>query len=283
MLYCKLNNRSLISFVGKDIVAFLQGIITNDINKIKNNRAIYASLLSPQGKILKDFFLFKVGSKIYLDTTKESLETLEEKLNIYKINQEIKFSKENFFSYYIFYGKSINKVFNLLQKEGFFEIKNKVIIFNDPRKLILGCRIICLNENDNNKIKKIIKDKKLDENYDEYEKLRIINCIPDIEKDNLYNNAYLLQNNFDKINTICWKKGCFIGQEVTSRMKYKGQIKKKLYAIKSSKGSFKEKGDIKINTEMIGTIYSFHKNWALGLIEIEKAEKLKKKGNYLII
>ena len=283
MLYCKLNNRSLISFVGKDIVAFLQGIITNDINKIKNNRAIYASLLSPQGKILKDFFLFKVGSKIYLDTTKESLETLEEKLNIYKINQEIKFSKESFASYYIFYGKSINKIFNLLHKEGFLKIINKVIIFNDPRKLILGCRIICLNENDNNKIKKIIKDKKLDENYDEYEKLRIINCIPDIEKDNLYNNAYLLQNNFDKINTICWKKGCFIGQEVTSRMKYKGQIKKKLYAIKSSKGSFKEKGDIKINTEMIGTIYSFHKNWALGLIEIEKAEKLKKKGNYLII
>ena len=161
MLYCKLNNRSLISFVGKDIVPFLQGIITNDINKVKNNRAIYASLLSPQGKILKDFFLFKVGPKIYLDTTKEYLETLEEKLNIYKINQEIKFSKENFFSYYIFYGKSINKVFNLLQKEGFFEIKNKVIIFNDPRKLILGCRIICLNENDNNKIKKINKSKNL--------------------------------------------------------------------------------------------------------------------------
>ena len=115
MLYCKLNNRSLISFVGKDIIPFLQGIITNDINKVKNNRAIYASLLSPQGKILKDFFLFKVGSKIYLDTTKKSLETLEEKLNIYKINQEIKFSKESFASYYIFYGKSINKIFNLLQ------------------------------------------------------------------------------------------------------------------------------------------------------------------------
>ena len=283
MLYCKLNNRSLISFVGKDIVAFLQGIITNDINKIKNNRAIYASLLSPQGKILKDFFLFKVGSKIYLDTTKESLETLEVKLNIYKINQEIKFSKENFFSYYIFYGKSINKVFNLLQKEGFFEIKNKVIIFNDPRKLILGCRIICLNENDNNKIKKIIKDKKINENHDEYEKLRIINCIPDVEKDNLHNNSYLLQNNFDKINAICWKKGCFVGQEVTIRMKHKGQIKKKLFTIKSSIGTFKKKENIKIGKEIIGTISSFHKNWALGLVEIEKIKKLKKKQKYLII
>ena len=116
MLYCKLNNRSLISFIGRDVTSFLQGIITNDINKISNNRAIYASLLSPQGKILKDFFLFKIGSKIYLDTTKESLKILEKKLNIYKINQKVKFSKENFTSYYTFYGKSINKVFNLLQK-----------------------------------------------------------------------------------------------------------------------------------------------------------------------
>ena len=63
MLYCKLNNRSLISFVGKDIVPFLQGIITNDINKVKNNRAIYASLLSPQGKILKDFFYLKLDQR----------------------------------------------------------------------------------------------------------------------------------------------------------------------------------------------------------------------------
>ena len=90
----------------------------------------------------------------------------------------------------------------ILQRISKVEVINKVIIFNDPRKLILGCRIICLNENDNNKIKKIIKDKKLDENYDEYEKLRIINCIPDVEKDNLHNNSYLLQNNFDKITKM---------------------------------------------------------------------------------
>ena len=283
MLYCKLNNRSLISFVGKDVISFLQGIITNDINKAKNDRAIYASLLSPQGKILKDFFLFKVGLKIYLDTASESLKILEEKLNIYKINQKVKFFKENLTSYYTFYGKSINKVFNLLQKEGFFKIINNIIVFNDPRKLSLGCRIICTNKNDNKKIEKIIKDKKINKNFDEYEKLRIINCIPDIEKDNLYNNAFLLQNNFDKINTICWKKGCFIGQEVTSRMKYKAQIKKKLYTINSSKGFFKKKGEFKINNEIIGTIYSFYKNWALGLIEIEKTKKFKKKGNCLII
>ena len=282
MLYCKLNNRSLISFVGKDVISFLQGIITNDINKAKNDRAIYASLLSPQGKILKDFFLFKVGLKIYLDTASESLKILEEKLNIYKINQEIKFSKENFYSYYIFYGKP-NNVFNLLKKEGYFKKINKTIIFNDPRKLSLGCRIICLNKNDNNKIEEIIKDKKINKNDKEYNKLRIINCIPDIKKDNLYNNAYLLQNNFDKINAICWKKGCFVGQEVTSRMKHKAKIKKKIYTIKSSKGSFKEKGNIKINSEVIGTISSFHEEWAIGLMEIDKVKKLKKKGNYLVI
>ena len=65
----------------------------------------------------------------------------------------------------------------------------------------------------------------------EYEKTRIMNCIPDIDKDNLYNNAYLLQYNFENINSICWKKGCFIGQEVTVKMKNRGSLKKKLFTI----------------------------------------------------
>ena len=281
MLYCKLNNRSLISFIGKDVTSFLQGIITNDINKINNNRAIYASLLSPQGKILKDFFLFKIGSKIYLDTTKESLKILEKKLNIYKINQKVKFSKENFTSYYTFYGKSINKVFNLLQKEGFFKIINNIIVFNDPRKLNLGCRIICINKNDNKKIEKIIKDKKINKNFDEYQKLRIINCIPDIEKDNLYNNAFLLQNNFDKINAIDWEKGCYVGQEITARMKYRALLKKSLRIIKVCSGTVKSGDQILLEDKNIGNITSIVEDMGLAMIKIEDANNAFKKNKVL--
>lgn len=283
MFYYKLNNRSLICFEGKDVIPFLQGLTTNDVAKIKKNRAIYSTLLSPQGKIIADFFLFQVGSKIYLDTAKESLKTVEEKLNLYKLNQNIEISKKNFSSYFLFFGKSTNKTLGLILKEGFFKSKNGVMIFNDPRKKLMGYRIICINKNDEKEIKKIINEKKINKNYDEYEKLRILNCIPDVKKDELFNNGYLLQYNFDKINAICWKKGCFIGQEITSKMKYKGSVKKKLYTIKSLTGNFNRKVDIKIGNEIIGRLSSFHKNIGLGLLKVEKTKKIKKKGNILII
>ena len=93
--------------------------------------------------------------------------------------------------------------------------------------------IICSNKKDEDELLKIIKNAKMLSNFDEYEKQRILNCVPDIEKDNLYNKAYLLQYNFDNLNSICWKKGCFVGQEVTIKMKNKGFLKKKLYVIKS--------------------------------------------------
>ena len=72
MFYYKLNNRSLISFEGKDVISFLQAIITNDVNKLKKNHSIYSAFLTPQGKILNDFFLFKNNNKIHLDTSKSN-------------------------------------------------------------------------------------------------------------------------------------------------------------------------------------------------------------------
>ena len=283
MFYYKLNNRSLISFEGKDVVSFLQAIITNNVNKLKANRSIYSALLTPQGKILNDFFLFKNNNKIHLDTSKDFLKDLEKKLDLYKLNRDIKIIKLKSFSYFIFYGDSFHKIFNLLPKEGFYKTIDKRIIFNDPRKLNLGCRIICLDKKNENEIKKIIKRNNINKNFYEYEKLRILNCIPDIKKDGLYNNAYMLQYNFDNINAICWKKGCYVGQEVTSRMKHKGSVKKKLYTIKSYSGNFKKEVYIKKNNEIIGKVTSYCENIALGLMEIKKIQSLKKEKNILII
>tara|TARA_B100000029_G_scaffold498400_2_gene567199 strand:- start:2701 stop:3555 length:855 start_codon:yes stop_codon:yes gene_type:complete len=284
MYYYKLKKKKIICIKGKDANQFLQGIITNNINKLKNNRIIYSTLLSPQGKFLHDFFVIKNNiEEIYLDTPEYNYKKLKEKLNLYKLNRKIEINEKKIYSYFLIFGKSINKIFKLSTKLGEYKKINTMIVFNDPRNINLGCKIICNNKNDHNKLIKIIRNYKLKEDFNEYEKQRILNCIPDIKKDNLYNQAYLLQYNFENLNCICWKKGCFIGQEVTVKMKNKGFLKKKLYVIKFLKRKNFFNKEIKYENELIGTITSNYKNIALGLLKKNKIKNLKKEKKLLII
>jgi len=96
MYYYKLKKKSIICIEGKDSTSFLQGIITNNMNKIKTNRVIYSTLLSPQGKLLHDFFVFTDMGKIYLDAPKHNINKLKEKLNLYKLNRDITIKEEKF-------------------------------------------------------------------------------------------------------------------------------------------------------------------------------------------
>ena len=283
MYYYKLKKKTIICIEGKDAISFLQGIISNNTNKLLNNRAIYSTLLSPQGKLLHDFFLFREKNKIYLDPVDSGVEKLNEKLNLYKLNSEINISKKKIFSYFLFFGKSINKILGLKNKLGEYKKLSYAKVFNDPRNINLGLRIICNSKKEDIEINKIIKSKKLIMNYDEYEKTRIMNCIPDIDKDNLYNNAYLLQYNFENINSICWKKGCFIGQEVTVKMKNRGSLKKKLFTIKSFTKKFKSPEEIKYKNQIIGSTTSHFNNIALALLKINKISNIRKKNKVIII
>ncbi len=283
MYYYKLKKKSIICIEGKDTTSFLQGIITNNINKLKADRVIYSTLLSSQGKLLHDFFLFKDMGKIYLDASKYNIKKLKEKLKSYKLNRDLNISEKKIYSYFLFFGKSVNKILGLTKKLGEYKKINCGKIFNDPRHINLGSRIICSNKKGEDELLKVIKDAKMLSNFDEYEKKRILNCVPDIEKDNLYNKAYLLQYNFDNLNSICWKKGCFVGQEVTIKMKNKGFLKKKLYAIKSFTKRLNSPEEVKYKNQLIGMTTSHCKNVALALIEIDKIKNIKKEKDILII
>ena len=283
MYYYKVKKKSMLCIKGKDTVSFLQGIITNNIKKLKKSRVLYSTLLTAQGKLLHDFFLLQDTKEIYLDTPSDDIKKLKEKLNLYKLNSDVEICEKKIYSYFLFFGKSINKVLKLTNKLGEYKKKDSIKYFNDPRNINLGSRIICDTKKDEKEIFKIIKDKQIVLNQKKYDELRILNCIPDIKKDNLYNKAYLLQYNFENLNAICWKKGCFIGQEVTIKMKNKGTLKKKLYVVKSLKMNFSSPKEIIYKNQLIGTTTSHYKNIALAIIYLDKIKKIKKEKNILII
>ena len=205
--FYKNSNSKFISIEGADSSEFLQNLITNDINNCTKYKVIYSCLLTPQGKFLSDFFIFKTKNKFILETHELFYENLLKKLKIYKLRSNVLISKiENIHSFIIF---------GDIEKD-----KNSIIFCEDPRRHNIGHKLI--HESSNPKILESYNQI----NEDEYHEILIKNLVPFSHYDLEENKSLLLENNFENINSISWDKGCYVGQEITARMKYRDLLKK---------------------------------------------------------
>ena len=259
--FYKNSNARFISIEGDDSSEFLQNLITNDINKCNDSNIIYACLLSPQSKFISDFFIFKKGKKFILETHSFYFEKLLKKLSLYKLRSKILINKViGMNSYYIFEDIKIDD--------------GSIIYFSDPRNINIGNKLI--HESNNPKALKDFKE--IDEN--KYHEILIKNTVPFSNYDLEENKSLLLENNFDNLNSISWDKGCYIGQEITARMKYRALLKKKIYSLKLKSGIPRAQQSIKENKKEFGKIISIKNKFALCMLKIEIAnEKIKKKKN----
>jgi len=246
-----LENRGLISITGEDAKEFLQNIITNDINKVSGSSSIFSALLSPQGKYLFDFFVIKNDRGYLLDCDGNSVKSLIDNLSKYKIRSKIEI-KDISSSYVlgIIHYENFKTIQKELNKQAFTLHFRESPIFVDPRDSDLGARIISPLEKLYLTIKKL--DLKIVEN-NSYIKKAFIKGIPVEGLMNLQNQLFGLEINFEKLNAIDFKKGCYVGQENTARMKLKNKIRKQLMSIKTEK-SVKIGDEIKYNDNVIGKI-----------------------------
>ncbi len=261
-------NRGLLSITGDDAREFLQNIVTNDINKVSESNSIFAALLSPQGKYLFDFFVIKKGSGYLLDCNGDTVKDLIDNLSKYKIRSKVEIKDlssnyvvgvinlENF--------KIIQK--NLGKRELTLEFRESPI-FVDPRDSDLGARIISPLEKLYLTIKKL--NLKIVENTSYVEKA-FLKGIPIEGVKNLQNQLFGLEINFEKLNAIDFKKGCYVGQENTARMKLKNKIRRKLMSVKIEK-NVKIGDEIKYNDNIIGKIL-IDKPYPFALIKLFEPE-----------
>ena len=257
------SNSRFFKISGKDSVPFIQNLITNDIVKCGIGSMIYSCLLTPQGKFLADFFIFNVNKDYFFETDKKFYKNLLAKLKIYKLRSEIQIEEINdLFSYSIF---NIN--YN----------HKSIILINDPRNINIGKKLIVNNEIaiSDREINKISETK--------YHEILIKNRIPYSPFDILENKSLLLENNFDNLNAIDWDKGCYVGQEITARMKYRGLLKKKLYSLKLKSGEVSAGDELIINEKKIGTIISIANSNIFAVLNINFVNDLKETNKSLII
>ena len=246
-----LKDRGLISIIGEDAKDYLQNIITNDINKVSESNSVFAALLSPQGKYLFDFFVIKNDEGYLLDCDGNSAVELVNNLHKYKIRSkvEIKDLSSNYVVGIIHYEnfKTIQKELN---KQDLTLHYRDSSIFVDPRDSDLGARIMSPLEKLYLTIKKL--NLKIVENNN-YIKKAFLKGIPVEGLSKLQNQLFGLEINFEKLNAIDFKKGCYVGQEITARMKLKNKIRRQLMPIKTDK-SVKIGDEIKYNDYVIGKI-----------------------------
>ena len=246
-----LENRGLISVIGRDAKEYLQNLITNDINKVTKSNSVLAALLTPQGKYLFEFFVIKSNQGYLLDCDGNSVVELIGYLSKYKIRSQVEI-KDLSSSFVV--GIMNFENFEIIQKE--LGSQNTTLeyrespVFVDPRDNDLGARIISPLEKLYLTIKKL--NLKIVEN-NSYIKKAFLKGIPIEGLNNLQNQLFGLEINFEKLNAIDFKKGCYIGQENTARMKLKNKIRRQLMAVKVEK-DIKIGDEIKFNDIVVGKI-----------------------------
>ena len=215
--FYKNSKSKFLEISGQDSVPFIQNLITNDINNCKANDFLYSCLLTPQGKFFADFFIFKNKEKFVFEIHDIFYEDFLKKINMYKLRSNINIEEnKQFYSFIIFDKLKINNHYEILNL--------------DPRNSNIGKRLIQYDP--------LIEFSKevIEINEKKYHEILIQNKIPYSPFDLQENKSLLLENNFDNINAISWNKGCFVGQEITARMKYRALLKKQLYPLELISG-----------------------------------------------
>ena len=255
-----LEDRGILYINGVDAKEFLQNMISNDINKVNEDNSCFASLLSPQGKFLFAFIIVKHKSGYFIDCEKSQTEALFQQLSIYKLRSKVEIMNLS--------NEFVVAAFNrekFLKFEGAKNIPGNTIkyredsILLDPRNKDLGARLIINLEKLYLSLKKLeLKDSPVDEYYQLSHELGI----PQRNMNELQNKLFGIECNFEELNGIDFKKGCYVGQENTARIKLKNKLSKRLLPIDLIEGELNQddliyNGDFEVGKVLISNEYPF--------------------------
>ena len=259
-----LEDRAILYLNGEDTKEFLQNLISNDINKVSDKDTCFTSLLSPQGKFLYEFIIIKHKSGYLIDCEKSQADGLFKQLSIYKLRSKVEIlNLSNEFVVAAFSQEKFLTFDDAKDIPGFTLKYREDPIFLDPRNKRLGARLIINLEKLYLSLKKLdLYDANLDDYYSFSHKLGIVP--KDLNK--LQNKLFGIECNYEELNGIDFKKGCYVGQENTARIKLKNKLSKRLLPINIIKGELTEGESIFYNENDVGKVL-IEKDYPFALIK----------------
>ena len=247
-----LEDRAIFYLNGDDAKEFLQNLISNDINKVSETNTCFTSLLSPQGKFLYEFIIIKHKSGYLIDCEKSQADGLFKQLSIYKLRSNVEIlNLSNEFVVAAFSNEKFLTFNEARDAPGFTLKYREDPIFLDPRNKKLGARLIINLEKLYLSLKKLeLQNSDIKEYYSFSHDLGIVP--KDLNK--LQNKLFGIECNYEELNGIDFKKGCYVGQENTARIKLKNKLSKRLFPINLISGKLNVGESIYANETEIGKI-----------------------------
>ncbi len=263
--YVKLD-RGLVSVAGADRQTFLQGLISQDVERISPTHAAYGAFLTPQGKYLHDFCIASIGDRLVLDGEQGRADELIARMKRFKLRAQVTLISADDLTVYAVFGQTAPAALDLADVPGTARRLGDGIAFVDPRSAKLGCRLLLPAAD----AAAVVADLPIEEaTFEEYDTLRIRLGIPDGMRDMDVEKSILLECNFESLNGIDWDKGCYIGQEVTARTKYRGLVKRQLVPVSVEGGAPAPGTAIRANDKKVGEIRSIYKEIAIASLRLD--------------
>jgi folate-binding protein YgfZ len=228
--------RKVFRFSGTDARKFLQNLITNDIKRLDTG-PVYSALLTPQGKFIADFFLIPDGNDILMDVDSDAAAPLIPRLNMYKLRADVTISETN-----------------LIVSRGLKDAPEGAVA--DPRDANLGWRYYGAEDHNTDTV--------------DWDALRVDHKIPEMGRE-LDAESYILEMGFEGLNGVDFRKGCYVGQEVTARMKHKTELRKGLVRLVSD-ADIPENADVVSNGKVIGRTHTSAGKRALAYLRYDRVD-----------
>lgn len=257
----QLSDRCVIRISGEDSRTFMQGLISNDVEKADGRQAVYAALLTPQGKYQFDFFVVADGDDLLLDGVKGDADALIKKLTMFKLRS--KATLEDVTSDYAVYALIGDGAADVLEDGAQTKTGDGAIFFADPRLPQAGVRAIAPAEMEATALGGH------NGSEDDYQKHRISLGLPEAPFDLEKEKSILLESGFDELSGVDWKKGCYMGQELTARTKYRGLVKKRLFPVTLSRPGIEPGTDVMQDGKVVGEIRSVMDDRGLAMLRLK--------------
>jgi tRNA-modifying protein YgfZ len=261
-----LEDRGVLGVCGPDRRPFLQGLVSNDVEKVNSATARYAALLTAQGKYLHDFIMVEAGESIWLDAEASRLGDLRRRLSVYRLRAKVSLEEKSDFTVAAIFGEGALAALGLSDLPGASRSFDFGVAFVDPRLTALGARAILSRE----QARRVFADLGLAEaDFDTYDRLRLSLGIPDGSRDLVPEKSILLEAGFDELNGVDWQKGCYVGQELTARTKYRGLIRKRLMPVEIDGPAPAPGTPVTADGREVGEMRSSRDGLGLALLRIE--------------